>query len=140
MPQDRDIYLSTYSPALPHFSRVPTRRVEQVTEVIVWVHRESRYWNWLKCGIYYKNHNLCYFFTDTSNPKWALLSTFLFGTKCVIYEVTYLHIPKPNIEISVEVSPDSEMSISVIFKTAKGVREKEGRALPKKNSQTSERE
>ena len=87
-PQDRIIYSPSYSPVLPHFPRIPTRIVEQVTQ-------RQRYEFFdspnntidLSYVIYHENHNKCYFFTDTGELKSAPLSTFSFSTKFVVCKV-----------------------------------------------------
>ena len=117
MPQDRVIQFPLYTLVLPYFPRVPTRLEGQVTfnmkrqwyEFVDSSGTESD----LSYVIYHKKHYKCYFFADTSEWRLAPLSTFSIDTKFVICKGRHLDIPKPNVEISDEVSSNSEMSILV---------------------------
>ena len=45
--------------------------------------------------IYCENHNMCYYFTDTSELQSASIATFPFGTKFVLCKERPLHMQKP---------------------------------------------
>ena len=102
MPEDRIICLPECSPILPHFPRLPTRVVGQVTFNTL----RQRYEfvdspgtaNDLTQILYHENHNKCYFFTDISELKSTTLSTFPSSTKFVICKNRHLHVPKNKVK------------------------------------------
>ena len=50
--------------------------------------------------IHHEDHKKCHFISDTSELRSALLSTFPFSTKFLIYKYRHLHIPNPKLDNS----------------------------------------
>ena len=87
---------------MPHFPRVPTRVVGQVTFNTLryeFVNSPDNAID-LTYVIYHENHNKCCSFTGTGELKSEPLSIFPFSTKFVTCKGRHLHIPKPSLEVS----------------------------------------
>ena len=118
VPQDIIIHSPAYSSVLTNFVRVPTMIMGQVI-----FNMQKQWCEFVDSActeidfsyiIYHEKHNKCYFFTDSSELKLALLYKFMFYTKFIIYKDRHLHIQKLNVDNFVEESYDLGLSLPAV--------------------------